>query len=274
MGAFVEHKFKRAFLLNEERIRKLRDIVDTRLNDIDGSLKLSYKVYRGDTHSYVTENIDDVIAEDNEDWRRITRLDVLVKELDLIDFLLTFRDDGVRLTITGDDRDKVFLLFSDVRDYIQNEITTCSRLLALMNSKELFLVAVPIITLLAIVPLLGLLSLANTDKEETARILASNDIEEKLNFIIAGRDKGKGFLYLYIPLMICIPIGMVLFAMRMPQKLSRFFFPTNDFLFGDRKERFERRKETNSKIFWGVFVASIIGLITGVAVWWFTTKPN
>lgn len=60
--------------------------------------------------------------EDNEDWRRITRLDITAEEKDTLDLKLTFDVKGTRLTIIGDDRDEGFLLFSDIRDYIQTEV--------------------------------------------------------------------------------------------------------------------------------------------------------
>ena len=52
MGAFVEHDFDKSFLLDEERLRKILQIVNERKLDIE------FKVYRGDSYWYVTENIE------------------------------------------------------------------------------------------------------------------------------------------------------------------------------------------------------------------------
>src|SRR5687767_6503838 len=115
MAAYVEHKFTRGFLLDEERLRRLRDIIAKRTEH--ANLPLTFKVYRGDSYSYETDSLDDVAREDNEDWRKITRLDVLINGKDELSFELTFSKDGAFLKIVGADRDKVFLLFSDIRDY-------------------------------------------------------------------------------------------------------------------------------------------------------------
>jgi len=129
--AFVEHSFRGGFLLDETRLRKLKDIIENRETRVSDS-KIIYQVYRGDSYSYETESVDDVVNEDNEDWRRITRLDLRIALPDPEDddhqgalhFRLSFSyKEGCELRISADDRDRVFLLFSDLRDYIQNEVT-------------------------------------------------------------------------------------------------------------------------------------------------------
>jgi hypothetical protein len=48
-----------------------------------------------------------------DDWRAITRLELIAEQGEAFRFRLTFAKDGVSLFINGDDRDAVFLLFSD-----------------------------------------------------------------------------------------------------------------------------------------------------------------
>jgi hypothetical protein len=93
--AFVEHAFRGGFLLDETRLRKLKDIIESRETRGSDS-KMLYRVYRGDSYSYETASVDDVV---NEDWRRITRLDLRISrpepegaKKDDFCFLLTFSD--------------------------------------------------------------------------------------------------------------------------------------------------------------------------------------
>jgi hypothetical protein len=122
MAAFVEHSFPHGFLLDEERLRKLKDLIENRLAKMPTHPQLVYKVYRGDSYSYTTTSVEDVAKEDNEDWRRITRLELSVDSKNDLVFLLSFSAKGCDLRITGADRDNVFLVFSDVRDYVHNEV--------------------------------------------------------------------------------------------------------------------------------------------------------
>ena len=122
MSAFVEHSFDRGFLLDEPKLRKLHELVAARLSKLQTPIPVRFKVYRGDSDSYETEAVQDVINEDNEDWRAITRLDVTAIVTDVLDFELSFSGKRPSLRIVGDDRDAVFLLFSDVREYMTNEV--------------------------------------------------------------------------------------------------------------------------------------------------------
>ena len=123
MGAHVEHRFTRGFLLDEERLRKLVHIVLERLpTDQSPAERLEFKVFRGDAYSYTTSSVEDVLKEDNADWRKITRLDLRSASEKPVMFSLRFDKAGTSLEIDGDDRDVVFVLFSDVREYLREEV--------------------------------------------------------------------------------------------------------------------------------------------------------
>ncbi len=124
MAAYVEHTFKRGFLLDEERLRKLNSIIQERLAKHDPPLSHTFRIYRADSYSYETQKVDDVTREDNADWQHITRLQIKTEQKDVFEFKLSFSEDGTFLKMVGNDRDDVFLLFSDLREYMENEINT------------------------------------------------------------------------------------------------------------------------------------------------------
>lgn len=195
MGAFVEHSFKGGFLLDEERIRKIRDIVTTRVSKHSPALLPKFKVYRGDSYSYITESLDDVTAEDNDDWRKITRLDVLIEQKDDLDFRMTFSKDGAELNIKGEDRDEVFLLFSDLREYMNNDVAVNK--ISAKFSRSLLSALLMFVITLGFVAFLW--SQAQSDDPGNRKVaLEANDIQTKLNYLIEEgykRSPGKAFSY-------------------------------------------------------------------------------
>lgn len=94
MAAYVEHSFAKGFLLDEERLRKLNSLIGERLGKAAPPLKHSFRVYRADSYSYETANVDDVAKEDNTNWQRITRLEIKAEQKDVFEFVLTFSDEG------------------------------------------------------------------------------------------------------------------------------------------------------------------------------------
>ena len=49
---------------------------------------------RGDSYAYETNSVEDVIGEDNEDWRAITRLELIASQKGDFDFKLNFSKKG------------------------------------------------------------------------------------------------------------------------------------------------------------------------------------
>jgi hypothetical protein len=260
-------KSKRGFLLDEARLRKIKDVVEGR-EAKQSDTRIVYRVYRGDSYSYETESVDDVINEDNEDWRRITRLDLKIshgpntdRKPEKLAFLLSFSDkDGCELHIAADDRDRVFLLFSDLREYIQHEVTTTRRV-----DKETgrFLGLLVSMGLLVGTLMTGLFIAQHFDPELSKKALDSTDVNTKLNFLIRHRDLGalgwKGFAGMVLGLMLSLA---ALFGSG--SALVSLIFPGNEFLFGRRKDRFEKRQRLTANLLWGVGVALVVSVVAGL----------
>lgn len=259
MSAHVEHDFEKGFILDEVRIRKLHEIVEVRVRKLPSEPKLLLKVYRGDSLSYETEDVGVVVGEDNDDWRTVTRIDFLAGIEDVFLFRLSFSPRRVSLFITGDDRDAVFLLFSDIRDYLTNEVLSgypvsrdVSRLVGLMI---MFFATTGFFW--------SMLSSIEPDRDAVAAAIASDDAITKLNFILEERaNRSIGMLpYGWLAAMI---VAMMVSVGGMFESVWRFAFPTNLFLFGRRKQTFERRQSLKNKVFWGVFVAFAVSIVASL----------
>lgn len=275
MPAFVEHSFPGGFLIDETRLRKLKDIIESR-EAKNSDQKIIYQVYRGDSYYYTTESVDDVIKEDNEDWRRITRLELKLphtapgKEDSDLHFVLSFSDTmGCQLWASADDRDRVFLLFSDLRDYIQHEVTIIR---TIDPNTSRFLGVIFSLVILALVTFTLLYRLDHPDPSGLRQALESSDIATKLNFLINQRQRSAPFgsrgLFLLV-LATIASFGAMLGGLR---PLFRYIFPGNLFLFGKRREHFEKRQRLTNNLLWVVGVGLMVSVAAGLIVWRFTAK--
>lgn len=262
MGAYVEEKFKGGFLLDEGKLRKIVDLIEHR----NGDESIVFKVFRGDSYSYETQSLEDVINEDNDDWRSITKLQISLAEEHPLEFHLTFSDEGLSIFITGENRDSVFLIYSDLREYFNNDVLKKPP----MSEKTGGLVAmILMLSSMAIVFFFSFSDQMNKDPSVVRAVLDSNDLHEKINYLISDREEKNGeFPYLYILVILAAPVILMTGAV---QGIWNFIFPSNQFLFGDRKKKYEARMALISKIFWGVVVALIVSMIASVIVWRATT---
>ena len=269
MAAFVEHSFERGFVLDEERVRKIASLVAQRLDPNNAGGKFEYVVYRGDAFSYVTADVADVVAEDNTSWKRITRLDIRSTDVSNVKLKLTCSHAaGVTLEIEGQDRDAVFVLYSDLRSYIEEDVTTAVRMPEVLR---------PLGLLLFLSFALWIMWRANfveanrrASPAELVATLRSADIPSKLNFLIRRSEGSRQDLPIW-PMTVFL-ILMFVSASGLPDRLVRYISPRNVFLFGGQRERFERRRHVLSNLWWVVVIGGAVSVITGILVWWLTLR--
>lgn len=260
MGAYVEHSFRRAFILNEERARRIKDTVEFRLAKRSNSISLIYKVYRGDGYSYTTQQIDDVTREDNEDWRRIVRLDITAKEKDMLELEITFDADGVYIHIVGDNRDEVFLLFSDLREYIQSEVAVVR---VFTKASGNLISAILVGLLMLFFSWLVVYRVPVRSPEEYKSVIESTDAIPKLNFLIENlrsqEPRRVGIFFL-----LGIVVVMLFGVTKTFEKIGKYFFAGNEFVFGKQKHAFERRQRLRSNLFWVCIVGLVVSVLAGL----------
>lgn len=262
MGAYVDHDFEKGFLLDEERLRKIHEIIDVRIANFASPLVARYKVFRDDSFSYDTEDVGIVASEDNDDWRAITKLEIIAEHEDVFDFRLSFSSKGVVAEISGDDRDAVFLLFSDLRSYLNEQVLSV-RMLSRDTVRLIGSISMAVL-------MFGLLffMMANSafeNAEQVDQILSSNNVNEKLNLLIESQRRLSSFgdrwwLLALFPIVMVISLGG-------GEKIWRFFFPSNLFLFGQKKKAFDRKRAILSKVFWVVGVGLLVSAAASLIVW-------
>lgn len=263
MSAYVDHDFKKGFVLDEARVRKLHELISTRLAKLNDPPSLALKVYRGDSYVYETSSVDDVLKEDNDDWRAITRLEFIAETEDVILFILRFSSSGTSLHIVGSDRDAVFLIFSDIREYLQTSVLSGTPI----SRDTIRLIAITIMFVAMVGFLWSLISSVKPDTSRVAEVLSSNDITEKVNYLVK-QQTSKHFPTTTLVWLVLMTLSMIGSISGIFEGVWRTLFPTNLFLFGQRKEAHDKRRSLLSKVFWGVFVALGVSILAGVVMRW------
>ena len=263
MSAYVEHDFEKSFILDEARVRKIHELISTRVAKLPEPPKLLLKVFRGDSYVYETPHVSDVLKEDNDDWRAITRLEFIANTEDVFYLRLTFSSRGTFINLMGDDRDTVFLIFSDLREYLHSSVLTRA-----MIGRD----ATRMIGLLSmVVAMVGLFwSLFASmlpDPEVSSRALNASDVGEKINYLIEERSRQRfpTSMFGWLALTVLATLGAVSGAI---EGLWRLLFPGNLFLFGKRKELHDKRRAALSKVFWVVFVGLAVSILGGMLLNW------
>jgi len=112
-----------SYRINENALRDLDAIVRNRCEEIVPSPKLTYKVTREDNFSYPTDNVADIINERNTPQTKITSVTLEVSHGDAIELKLQFSlADGIVIDATAEDRAKLSLLASDLRNLVRDEM--------------------------------------------------------------------------------------------------------------------------------------------------------
>lgn len=251
----------KGFLLDEVRLRKLAEVMSKRLGE-----PVLYFIARKDQSQFDTANIDDVLSESNSGSTAISRLQIVaVGGIKNVNAQVTFRRAGyshpVELELRGEDRELASLIAGDIREYVDSEIITKP-----FHTRWLsFPAAVVFAYLLKVLfRVMGLGPFGNDAiSEETA--LKSSDLAVKLNYLIRqneGPNNLLGWTFILL-LMVCLAFVMWLLLWNPQWDLVN---PNNLFLIGKEQLRYQRLVDLRGKLFWGVIIASVVSVLTGVIV--------
>ena len=282
MSAFAQHKFVGTALIDEERLRKISDIISKRFQAADVQDEINYTIYRTDGLYYVTPNLDDILKEDNSSWQKISRVLIQNKVKGEISLEVNITRSDISLDIQGEDRDFVFLIFSDLREYISHEVIS-------KGMPQRLSIFVPGIIAACIGSAFVMLLLSNSNvykdpnmTEQFTTALQSNDVNKKLDYLITSLSKPKESDK-PIPTTTAISVSLGAGALILLVITGMLFIPNpansgtkslgnNAFLIGKEIEQFRNRREFRSKIIWVVIVGFIVSLLSSMVWWAFTSR--
>lgn len=262
MSAKVSKKFERGFELTEEGLRRLHADIRNRIpEESHGNIKI--EVYREDSLVYKTAEIDRILSESNDSTVKIKSITIEYMDHS-IDINLTFDSvEGAEVTIKGEDRDRVFLIYSDLKEYIQKEVAFLRA--GSFASKP----ATSLISLVAIMTIVGVLlfSSAPVQPADVNSIIESDNINEKINFLINDINR-KGSTEGRMKYMFLMPIILAIGLIMPANQILRFLFPYNTFLIGKEIQIVGNRKSFTNNLIWVVGIGTAVSLITGYYFLW------
>lgn len=273
MAAFVDHSFDRGFLLSEEHIRKLHSLLVSRCAQLDPNCQPTYQVYRADNFTYKTQSIDDIIKEENSDWQQVVKLEAEIDN-DNLELSLVFDKEGDNghLHIEGDDRDVVFLLFSDLRQYLSNEVMTLRKITKIVNYLQAIPFLMMVILLITLAFEITAPSPPNNMEENASTALQASSVEEKLDFLITTtveeRDppapSSRYFALLFLIAFALSPFLILSGPRNFIVKLVERLYPPNIFLIGREIERHEKRLRWRERIVWVIGIGILVNVAAAV----------
>lgn len=263
MSAKVLKKFSKRFELNEEGIRRIYSDIKKRVPD-ENHKDIIFEVFREDSLVYRTAEIDRVLSEGNDSTRKIKNITIEYADNNLLLEINFDAEEGAQFTVTGEDRDDVYLLSSELKEYIQKEVAKISSF-AFANTKTILLTYIIILTSLLLYSFKSLD--ASLDSEKLDEILLSDNINEKLNYIIGSRAI-KPNISSAMTYMAALPILLVVSIILPFRKIFSYLFPGNIFLIGKQISVIANRRSAGKSFFWGGLVALAIALSTGYYFLW------
>jgi hypothetical protein len=260
MNAHLETTFKKGFLLSEESLIKLDDIVRKRLVAIDPAATVQFKVFRVDGMLVTFDTPAAVAAEENSTRNAIKRVELLSAGKGYKLSLQFDPKENTDLEIEADDRDFAYLLFSDVKEYLQSEVLKFRTFSfdEALSSKN----TVPFLML----PFFGVAVYGMKEapaREAVAATLKSTDVQQKLNFLIENRvaSESIGPMKYYLIGMVVV-MAVILFIGGVLDRVC----PRNLFYWGKGARAYDRLLQVREKVMWGVVIAFVIGIASTVFV--------
>lgn len=266
MSAFLKTEYKKGFLLNEEGLIKIHDLVRKRMINENAEAELKFKVYRTDEMLLEYKSPSEVALEENAPRNSVKRVE-LHCDGSLGTLRLTFdASEPIDLHLMSENRDLAYLIFSDVKEYLAAEVLKFRSFSfdSIISSRMML----PLIA--ASIPLFMIFAIDNKpDLTELDQALKTIDLAEKLNYLIGAQKKRQ-------------ELGELKFIMgaAFTLMLTPFFigslldkaFPRNIFYWGKAASSYDKLLSVREKLLWGVVIAFAIGIASTVAVDFF--KPH
>lgn len=266
MSAYLQTSLKHGFYITEESLIKLDDIIRRRLLAYSSDVVLTSKVYRLDGMLVEFESAGNIAKEENSSRNSILRIDLLSNTPTYNLSLSFYSKTGTVLQIAADDRDLAYLLASDIKEYLHSEVLkfrsfTFSHA---FSSRFIF----PLLML----PMILLVTTSFKDGPQgyqIQQILASTDLNEKMNFLIEARTRqDPRYLKWYM-----IGLFFTIFGLMFIGGWLDKVYPRNVFYLGKQIASYDKLLKNREKFWWGIIVAFVIGIASTVAVDFFKPSP-
>ena len=261
MATFQRFSTRKGFFLTEEALVRISDIAKRRFEENGRTATVHFRVQRKDGMLIEYHSPTDVAAEENAPRNAITRVEIASKT-ETGELRITFdAKDGLDLFVKSETRDVAFLMTSDLKEYFASEVLRfrAFSLTQLLDKRATF----PLLMIAALAIMFTLMqSHEYVSKDKIKVAIESNDIAEKLNFLLQDRFQRTSIPISFMSGFLSIPLIFLL------SPFIEAVFPRNIFYWGKAAIAHERTKAIRDKAFWGIVVAAVVGIGSTIAVEW------
>ncbi|HCC5798362.1 TPA: hypothetical protein M5846_004888, partial [Citrobacter freundii] len=141
MAANVEFDFPNYFEVDEEKLRRIHSILKNRLPE-EHKDSINFIIKRSDNFIYQTESINDIIKEPNDSTSKIDSVKIYHESEDLNVGISLSNKNGASINVLGENRDDVFLLSSELKEYISKEVANIKGMKWLQAKNILFIMVI------------------------------------------------------------------------------------------------------------------------------------
>ena len=118
-GSDARWKFKKGFIIEPNHLQTIESLIRNRFPNSD----IFFEVTFNNSNKYKTNSLDEVISEDNSAGNNINKICIVVEHEDVLHLNIIFeKKEKTAFSVTGSNKDSIFLLFNDVKTYIDKEI--------------------------------------------------------------------------------------------------------------------------------------------------------
>lgn len=242
---YWDYNFKEGFFITEESLYKIKDIIEKRLKEIQiEKPTINFVIERKDWLMFTTTEINQIVNEYNWSKDFIVRV-IIVYDTDEHKIALHFDPkEETNFYIEWFSKDFIILLSWDLKDYLHNDVLIFRKFNLKKRTKEILLI---IMFLIFFYIFYSLYKINNID---LTNILKSEDINEKLNFLIQYRKNQDQFIPLWFILIpFLLPILISLFAM-----FFDYFYPRNIFYIWQVKKSYDKKVSFRNYIIWTIII--------------------
>lgn len=277
--AGVTKTYKRDFVLDPTMLGSIVDVINEATAKMSRSTTTLFSVYRQDDSFYRTEELAEVLSDDNTSAKAIKSLVIQLiygdgtstKDEDIVLVLSCrrFQDEKIVLIVDSDEREWSFRLAEQLDTKI-GRLLGRPRLPLQQTGLIDWLAIAAIMVIVLVIYNWTTMSWSEAPDLLTTESLSSLTLEEKFDTFMLALQQRLAVTrsqYIYIWPLAIVFWGVVL-AMITAKPISRFLekYSRSAFYWGDAIRAYDRARTMESRVIWSVLGALLITIVGGLIV--------
>ncbi|MGB2578708.1 hypothetical protein AAIR98_000627 [Elusimicrobium simillimum] len=259
-------EYPQNFFLNEQKLRKIIDVITDHTKKLNTPFRIQYKVFRDNDSFYESESLDELLSDDNTLSKKIRKISIYLyitepkkEEKNETNILaLSFgkrREIPILLDVEYSNKQWCFILLDDLDTQIKRTLKNS------FHFSGTIFGAIDVLAFFLLTALIIALAISNAMISIPENIF-NLPLEDKIDYLIRATAPFKPtnkFSIFAGTLLGIIPFSFLVFS---PISKGLKFFSSSTFYWGDERVYFDKKQKIINYIFFGVILTIIIGIIT------------